>query len=373
MLVENLSRQDLTPHKDTEQYFQHSWTLAVETNGGVVGIVSDENQLHLIFPKHTDAVLSSVPPHIITRFGTELEMAQVHPEARKHLNSEEARDYLMRYSDPDLRKLLRSNGISFEEQPYVQIDDELIMSALEVERSKPVKYVEAIAVGGMNYKGELKDSDKPLVKSKAGQTVAYHDVGERQFAKFHGAMERSGGRVWVDFRGAARVFPIYLPFIDKRGRLSRASNNYNRTNTIDTFPWSLHNIYAPEAPNADPEAVSKYRDRFINLAAEVAIRTGKIKSVSVTPDEWSRYTPEELADLGFEDIRMLDTKYYWGREQWKKTPDDIVLAKRGDRVAALIDTGKDQPSWITTISRSVSELLSPASLAQFMQGELAAT
>lgn len=374
MVVENLAKRDTSPPKEGEQTFPTSWTLALVTDNGVVGLDSDDYRLNLVFPKQIAPVLDSIPQADIMRFGTELYLQSLSPDnyrGRRHLDYYEARGQFERYSDAECRALLTSLGIAFEDSAYTQVSDEVIMSALGVEKAKPVKHVMSIAVDDWEYKGELKDSDKPLVMNKAGQVVAYQDRGEAQWAKFYGPMEKNGGRVWVDFGGHEQI--LYLPFINEQGSLTRTDNGYTHANTVNTFPHSHYNMYAPEGPNATQKAIRKYRDGFINLASEVALMVGKVHSINVTPHKWSKYTPKILHQEGYENIKEIENGgYRWA--SYKDRDDNVVTAEKDGRRIGIIDVGREinRPSWDATISRPVTDIATPSHLATMIREEIAA-
>lgn len=354
MVIESPTRGNGASSKDSGK--PKSYSLALVTDNGVVGLQND-HRLHIAYPKHVDQVLDSIPMPEVTRLGTQIHLDGLHPSGvhgRRHLNYDEARGSLTLFTDVALRQLLTTNGIPFQDQSFVVLPDERVMEVLGVERAQPVRHVQAVDVNDWKYTGELKDQDKPLVSNLGGHVTAYADKGEVQWAKFYGPLERSGGRVWVDITGSGR--PMHLSNITDEGVLQKAYLDLLGANFIETYPYDKYNIYAPEGSTTVSEAVRRYEAGFINLAAEIATMVGKIRSVDVSPLEWSLYKPDDLTNNGFEIGHSLDGKQ--------------VMGTKGDRRIVLIDVGTNYPLWMTTISRPVTDISFPQELANVIKEEL---
>ncbi len=344
------------------------WELAIETPQGLVGLWSCwlGNQFYLGFPKSTSSVVDSVDAQTVISFGNHLRMNQLSTNApwwqRKPLDYQGARGQLEEMSDPELRETLRLHRVPFRDVPYIPVTDELIMQTLGAERAKAVRQVNATAVNDPNYKGEFADPDKPLEQNRAGQIVGYQDVGERQWAKFYGPMEPTGGRVWVDYSGF-HSNGMHFPYIDEQGQLQSLYYGHDRSNGIYTDQFSFYNQYAPEGPTADPEAIQKYRDKFIRLAAEIAFIMGGPKAVNI--DYGYSMVPEDLYREGYEDIIWLKgdlgERKGWGNE--------IVRGRKGDGTVVLKSANSLVP-WSTTLRAPIRRLASPTMLADFIKEDI---
>lgn len=322
------------------------WELAIETPQGMIGLWSCwlGNQFYLGFPKSTSRVVDSVDPQTVISLGNHLRMSQLSLNApwwqRKPLDYQGASGQLEEMSDPELRETLRLHRVPFYDVPYIPVTDALIMQILGVERAKPVRQVNATA----------------------GQIVGYQDAGERLWAKFYGPMEPIGGRVWVDYSGFhSNGMPF--PYIDEQGQLQSLYYGHDRSNGIYTEQFSFYNQYAPEGPTADHEAVQKYRDRFIKLAAEIAFIMGGPRAVNI--DYGYAMVPEDLYREGYEDITWLKgdlgERKGWGNE--------IVRGKKGDGTVILKSANSLIP-WSTTLRAPVGKLYSPAILADFIREDI---
>jgi hypothetical protein len=154
----------------------------------------------------------------------------------------------------------------------IRVTDKIIMETLGVGYASPVLQVDGTAVNDWSYAGEFKDSDKPLVKNKTGQIVAYRTRGDRLWAKFYGPRINAGtGRVWVDhteFDSSLHRFEI----VDKKSRGGLVSVDYGHEHSrgIYTYPYDFSNEYALDGPTTDKEAILDYRDRFLELFCKIA-------------------------------------------------------------------------------------------------------
>lgn len=243
----------------------------------------------------------------------------------------------------------------------VVVSDDLIMKTLKIEKAKPIRQVNATAVIDPNYIGEYADPDKPLEQNTAGQTVGYQDVGDRLWAKFYGPIEPTGGRVWVDYSDFHSMI-THFPYIDKRGKLQSVPYGHEQSKGIHTAQFSFYNQYTPEGPTADPSAIQKYKDRFIDLAAEITFIMGG--PISVNMDYGFSMVPEDLHREGY-DVKWLKGEY-GERQGWG---NEIVRGKKGDSTI-ILKSGNSIVPWSTILNAPVSGLTSPETLSAFIKEEM---
>ncbi len=344
------------------------WSLSIETPQGMVGLWSCwlGNQFYLGFPKSTNYVIDSVDPRTVTRLGKHIKMSQLPPNApdwrHEPLDYLGARRQLEDMSDSELRETLKLHKVRFRDIAPIPVTDELVMQTLGVERAKPVKQVNVTAVNNRNYKGEFADPDKPLERNRAGQIIGYQDAGKRLWAKFYGPTEPTGGKVWVDYSGF-NSNGMHFPYIDEQGRLQSLYYGHDKSNGISTFQFSFFNQYAPEGPTTDPEAIQKYKDRFIRLAAEIAFLMGGPKAVNI--NYGYSLVPEDLYREGYEDVTWLKgdlgERKGWGNE--------AVRGKKGDSTV-ILESANSLVPWSTTLRTPVGGLTSPATLADFIKEDI---
>lgn len=245
--------------------------------------------------------------------------------------------------------------------------DELIMRVLDVERAQPVRQVNAVAVNSWNEEDPyFKDPDKPLERNEAGQIVAYKDAGLRLWTRFYGPLDATGGRVWVDSSNF-HSNSFHFRYLED-DRLERIYYGHDQSNGVFTFQFSEHNQYAPDGPTADPRAIQKYRDRFIQLATEVAFVMGGPRAINVSyglDDQGITLVPEDLYREGYYDIEWLKgdlgERKGWGNE--------IVRGRKGDSIVVL-ESGNSLVPWSTLLHTSATRLTSPAMLAGFIREDI---
>ena len=350
------------------QLHDMGWELSIETPRGMVGLWSCwlGNQFYLGFPKTTDKVIASVDPQTVTRLGNHLRAGELSPNApywqRQPLNHEGAKSKWADMSDPELRKTLKAFRVPFSDGPFIPVTDELIMATLGVERARPVRQVNATAVNDFNYRRKYADPDKPLEATPHGQIVGYKYTGERQWAKFYGPIEPTGGRVWVDYSGF-HSNGMHFSYITEGGQLESLYYGHSQSNGVYTEQFSFHNKYAPEGPTAEAEAVQKYRDRFIRLASEVAFLMGGPKAVNI--NYGFSMVPEDLYREGYNDVSWLKgdlgERKGWGNE--------IVRGKRGDSTVVL-KSGNSLVPRTTTLRAPTGRIASPSVLTDFIKEDI---
>lgn len=212
-----------------------------------------------------------------------------------------------------------------------EVPDELIMKTLGVEYASAVPQVDAVAVNDSDYEGEFKDFDKPLEKTERGQIIAYRNSGKRLWAKFWGAKEEKGGRVWIE-KSDFNSYSYHMPIIAD-DELVGTYFGHDVSKGIKTFPFSCHNKYSPDSPTTDPEAVQKYRDGFLNLAVETSLLVGQPSKITV--NYGFVMVPEDLEKEGYENIKWLKgeagERKGWGNELVRAEKDgELIALKSGN-------------------------------------------
>lgn len=245
-------------------------------------------------------------------------------------------------------------------RPGRQETDELIMKVLDVERARAVRQVNATGLTDLRYKDEFADEDKPLEQNEYGQILGYKNAGMRLWARFYGSIEPTGGRVWVD-SSDSHSNSSHFSYIDEQGQLQSLYYGHEMSNGVYTHQFSYFNQYAPEGPTDNPEAIQKYKDRFINLAAEVAFIMGGARAVNI--DYGFVLVPEDLDREGYENVQFL--KGDWG--QRKGWGEEVVRGQKGDSTVVL-KSGNSMVPWSTILRAPVSDRISnPAMLADFIR------
>jgi len=323
-------------------YHKSGWELSIHdgTLDGLVGLWSCwlENRFYLGYPKpSTSYVVRNLSRDEIVRtanYFREKNSDKFIPPQREPFDYERSKHFLIGLSKQELLSLLlQTCNIRSGDIEEIDVSDELIMRTLGITRSKPVRHVGACAVGDWNYEGEYKDADKPLEQNEIGQIVAYWDMDLRQWARFYGPQLPNGrGRVWVD-KSEHSPNSHHFPFIDKDGNLQSAYYGHSYSAGIFTNEFSHYNKYAPEGPSADSEAIQTYRNKFIRLATETALRVGNPRHVTI--DYGFVMVPEDLEREGYSDIKWLkgkpDVREGWDEELVRgKKSDEIIMLKSGN-------------------------------------------
>lgn len=323
------------PHQP--EFHKEGWSIAIETQLGVVGLWSCwlGDGFYLGYPKWTSFLIDALPSETIIAIANQYRREHadeflVPPEG--DLDLEESRRLLVSMKEIELMGLLR--GI--KKPPWrdeASVSDELIMKTLGVKIARPVRQVDAVAVTEDDDLGRYMDHGKPLARNKAGQIIAYKERHEpRTWAKFYGPRCEGGqGRVWIDHSGHNSLSYHFGIIRDGTPEgLADVYYGHSYSRGISTYPYSHWNIYSPDGPTTDRNAIQGYRERFIALACEIARIMGGATAVNI--DYGFVIVPEQLAGLGYRNITWL--KGQAGvREGWGK---EVV---RADRVT---ETGKEE-------------------------------
>ncbi len=188
-----------------------------------------------------------------------------------------------------------------------QVIDQLIMQILNVEPALPVRNV---------------------------------NFGTRQWAKFYGPqLPDNKGRVWVDhseFDSSSHHFNV----ITKFGSLQNVYYGHNESNGVRTMEFNFFNDEEPESPNATPEAIQPYRDKFIALACEIAQQMGGARAVNI--NYGFVLVPEQLTQLGYDNVKWLKGRA-GVREGWGK---EVVCAEKDTEIIVL-NSGNELVPWST--------------------------
>lgn len=248
---------------------------------------------------------------------------------------------------------------TFEDQsrPIYQIIKEI----LDVEMSEPVAHVMATTVL-RGYAGEFKDSDKSL-EQVDDAFIAYKSNGVRRWGQFYGPrVSGDCGRVWVEL-SSSETYAYHFDVIDS-GKLRNVMYGYDLSLSILTS-WSNNwNKYAPDGPTTDPLAVQPYRDKFLALACELARLLGGAMAVNINYE--SVLTPEQLPDLGYENLKWIDG----GPGKFPESGHSILYAEKpetGDEL--ILESGNSMVPW-STIRRNNRRLKREAGVIDLTAEEL---
>jgi hypothetical protein len=290
------------------RYHESGWSIALQTPNGVIGLWSCwlNNQFYLGYPKRTSFAVRHLPDEMVLRIANNyLERNRdkflLPPE--NGFDLEGARRLLTSFKMVELVALLHQHGVQMPDVPDGSfVPDNLIMDVLGVEYASEVPQIDGTAVQP-GYEGECKDTDKPLVETEHGQTIAYHTRGMRKWAEFFGPRQPGNkGRVWIDhseWNSNGHHFDV----IDENGRHSVVSFGHDHSRGISTFQFSFYNEYAPDGPTADPEAVQLYRAKFLQLFCEIAKIMGSVQAVNI--NYGFVVVPEQLEQLGYTNVTWL--------------------------------------------------------------------
>lgn len=166
------------------------------------------------------------------------------------------------------------------------------------------------------------------------------NFGMRQWAKFYGPqLPDKKGRVWVNhskFDSSSHHFSV----ITKFGNLQNVYYGHDESNGVRTIEFSFFNDKEPEAPNATPEVIQPYRDKFLALACEIAQRMGGALAVNI--DYGFVLVPEQITALGYGNVKWIKgspgTREGWGKE--------VVYADK-DIEMLVLKSGNDLVPWST--------------------------
>ncbi len=178
-----------------------------------------------------------------------------------------------------------------------------------------------------------------ILEVELSHAVKNTRFGARQWAKFFGPqLSENKGRVWIDqadFNSNGHSFYIVRPEFSEGFETVQYGHNSSRS--IFTSSFSFFNEEEPEAPNASPEAIQPYRDRFLMLASEIARLMSDASAVNI--DYGFVLVPEQLTTLGYENIKWLKGKQGvregWGHEvvyaeKTTATGKESVILKSGN-------------------------------------------
>lgn len=217
------------------------------------------------------------------------------------------------------------------------VSDQLIMNVLGVEYAKPVLQVDVTAVNDWDYRGEYRDADKPLVKNKAGQIIAFHTRGPRKWATFYGPrIDDNKGRVWIE-HSSRHSHGVHFPIITRWNQLEEIYYGHEQSQGIHTEQFSFYNEYAPDGPTADPEAIQLYREKFLELTCDVAKHVGDATAINI--DYGFVLVPEQLIQLGYGNVEWIrgrpGLRRGWGEEVVRAEKDtksgkETIILKSGN-------------------------------------------
>ena len=333
------------------RFHESGWSIAIETPQGLVGLWSCwlKNQFYLGYPKRTSFLVAALADETVIKIANRFRLEHADKflvPSEKEFDLEGSRPVLIGFKENDLIELLLQNGVQIPLfHDGAQIMEQLIIDTLGVDLAGPVLQVDATAVSD-NYEDEYKDNDKPLVKSSAGQIVAYRTDGQRLWAKFCSTrVAGDQGRVWVDhtdFNSHAHHFDVVR--IDLPEGIEEVFYGHNFSRGICTFPFSFWNEYAPDGPTTEPEVIQSYREKFLALACKIAGLMGGASAVNINYN--FMLVPEQLSRLGYVDISWLkgnaDIRQGWGRE--------VVRAKKmteSGQETVILKSGNSLVPWST--------------------------
>lgn len=217
----------------------------------------------------------------------------------------------------------------------IYVDEETIMRFLGVKRGYPVKDVHELSNVSEERMKRRTDEDKPIKKIEDGFLnpvfIAYTGQGKRQWAKFIGDPGVNGGRVWIEQSESSSQAAVF-EFIDETGGRKKGFFGWDKSNTISTYEYTRYNQYAPDGPTTDPKDIKRYRDRFIDLASEIAFQMGGANAVTL--DLGFVLVPEDLEREGYTDITWLKKDPGPGH----KDRGSIVEGKKGDSIVIIDKT-----------------------------------
>jgi hypothetical protein len=294
-----------------------SWSIAVETPQGVVGLWSCwlENEFYLGYPKRTSFLVDALPKETVIRIADKYcqeNTDQFLIPPREDSSFKESRQLLIDFKETELIELLRQNGVKIPSfHDGAQITDQLIMDTLGVELARPVPDVETVVVGE-GYKGIHKDPDKPLEKDSTGLIIAYHMHGSRLWAKFYGPrVTGKRGRVWVDHSdqrlGLLGTHRFYVVRDNSDEDLESICYGQEHSRGIFTYPFDKRwNKYTPDSPTVEPGIIQSYRNKFLVLVCEIAQQMGGAKAVNIHYD--FNLSPCQLKQLGYDNAKQIKGK-----------------------------------------------------------------
>lgn len=195
------------------------------------------------------------------------------------------------------------------------VEDDFIAKELDVAYAKPV-YHEA------------------YVSSKLPKKPT-----ERLWAKFYGEIVEAGGRVWIehhDFNSNG----YHFPFIQQK-KLQALYYGHDESKNIHTYSFSWYSDAEPEAPSNRPAAIQPYRDKFIQLAINLAKKQAPILAVHIQYGEVV-LIPEVLESLGYSDI-----EYVKGSPEYREGFGGTVVYAKKETEEIILKTANSLVPWVT--------------------------
>lgn len=246
--------------------------------------------------------------------------------------------------------------IGFPRAENIFIPEDMVLKTLEVVRGietgniRPLEFPNQDAAKG--WEGNLMFTQT----NASGAEVSYLDFGTRLWAKFMGAPEAEGGRVWVDysnFSSYSYEFPVF-----RNNGFDRVSYGHEQSWSIFTVETNAFNDFCQDAPTNQRDAVQRYKDRFIDLVVQIAFMFGHISRVNFDFGANQVLEPAKLEEQRYQHIEWLDGKVKQ-RVRAEKEDRVVILTGRGNEWNTVLSVQTPKPdSYEATIALIAKELSS---------------
>lgn len=243
------------------------------------------------------------------------------------------------------------------------VSDSFIMDILDLAYAQPVKVVSALATTNKHLAESMSDEDKPSIPQEGFNSHVFYREKDylKKYAEFWGPQEPTGGRVWFTRENIDTLLPF--PLITAEGEYKEVLGGWMHTNSFGTYDYEHSNPYAPDAPTNNPQAVQRYRDKFLRLASEIAFKMGGPSSATLNLG--FSLVPEDLYRESYQDIEWLEGEF----GERKGGLQEIVRAKKGDSTVFL-RSGNDFIPWETTLRAPIGGIKRPDALANFIADDI---
>lgn len=177
--------------------------------------------------------------------------------------------------------------------------------------------------------------DDELIKA----TLDVTESTQPRWGKFYGEIEETGGRVWIE-KNNHEAYGHHFPYISN-GKYESLYYGHDESGKIATYPFSRYNEETEvEGHTTEEEAILSYRDKFIELAIQIAASYGTIKAIHVKYED-TLLIPELLAVHGYENVTYVE-----GCPEYIASFGGTILHAKKEKEEIMLKAGNGLVPWV---------------------------